>query len=130
MNPDERLGSGPCGISDIKAHRWFSGIDWEALEARLLPAPITPQLDCILDTCYFDGDGDNDDHDDAGDSSEEESEGGEERYERGGDGFGRVAAQPVEAAGAAGAADNGDDGMWADWDWIPESMAASQVIGQ
>lgn len=29
-DPNKRLGS--MGTSDIKVHRWFRGVDWEAIE--------------------------------------------------------------------------------------------------
>jgi hypothetical protein len=31
--------------NDIKQHRWFDGLDWEALAARKLEAPRRPQDD-------------------------------------------------------------------------------------
>eukprot|EP00798_Chlamydomonas_sp_ICE-L_P016616 gene16616-22859_t len=43
--PSKRLGYGPYGLGDIKAHPWFSGIDWEALlEHRngYLATPLRP----------------------------------------------------------------------------------------
>lgn len=43
VNPEKRLGSGPLGAEEIKRHRWFSRLDWKALEARKLPAPIRPR---------------------------------------------------------------------------------------
>ena len=45
-NPEKRLGSGPGGADDIKKHRWFSRLDWKALEAKKLPAPIRPRCGC------------------------------------------------------------------------------------
>ncbi len=43
VNPDRRLGSGPTGAEEIRSHRWFSRLDWKALEERRLPAPIRPK---------------------------------------------------------------------------------------
>jgi cGMP-dependent protein kinase 1 len=41
VNPDKRLGSDKrLGADEIKAHRWFSRIDWKALEQKKLPAPF------------------------------------------------------------------------------------------
>lgn len=54
VNPEKRLGCGPGGISEIKAHRWFSRINWEALAAKQLLAPIQPRLKSLLDTSNFD----------------------------------------------------------------------------
>jgi hypothetical protein len=54
VTPDGRLGSGPLGAAEIKAHRWFSRIDWAALEQRSIPAPIRPRVRSPLDTSNFD----------------------------------------------------------------------------
>lgn len=54
VNPEKRLGCGPGGIQEIKSHRWFSRISWEALAAKQLPAPILPHLTSLLDTSNFD----------------------------------------------------------------------------
>jgi len=54
VNPSKRLGSGPNGAAEIKSHRFFKGIDWEALEQRKLPAPRRPRLLNPLDTSNFD----------------------------------------------------------------------------
>ncbi len=52
MKPEERLGSN--GADDIRAHPWFEGLDWAALEARSVPAPITPELSSPVDASNFD----------------------------------------------------------------------------
>eukprot|EP00199_Chlamydomonas_sp_CCMP681_P000070 CAMPEP_0119102536 /NCGR_PEP_ID=MMETSP1180-20130426/1251_1 /TAXON_ID=3052 ORGANISM="Chlamydomonas cf sp, Strain CCMP681" /NCGR_SAMPLE_ID=MMETSP1180 /ASSEMBLY_ACC=CAM_ASM_000741 /LENGTH=1028 /DNA_ID=CAMNT_0007086843 /DNA_START=136 /DNA_END=3222 /DNA_ORIENTATION=+ len=54
VNPEKRLGSGPLGAQEIKNHRWFAKLDWKALEARKLPAPIRPRIRNPLDTSNFD----------------------------------------------------------------------------
>jgi hypothetical protein len=54
VNPEKRLGCGPGAINEIKAHRWFSRINWDALAARQLSAPIQPRLKSLLDTSNFD----------------------------------------------------------------------------
>ena len=54
VNPEKRLGCGPGGIQEIKNHRWFSRISWEALTNKQLPAPILPRLASLLDTSNFD----------------------------------------------------------------------------
>jgi len=51
---DSRLGSGPEGAAAIKAHPWFDGFDWAALEARTMPVPITPVIKDAMDTSNFD----------------------------------------------------------------------------
>ncbi|GIL52865.1 hypothetical protein Vafri_8639 [Volvox africanus] len=55
VNPDKRLGSDRrLGADEIKRHRWFSRIDWKALEQRRLPAPFRPRVRNPLDTSNFD----------------------------------------------------------------------------
>ena len=54
VSPERRLGSGPGGAAEVKAHRWFARVDWAALAARRLPAPIVPALRGPLDTSNFD----------------------------------------------------------------------------
>ena len=49
-------------LSDLKAHPFFYGIDWEKL--RNGPAPFVPQLQSITDTSYFPTDDLNVDHHD------------------------------------------------------------------
>ena len=41
--PAKRLGCGPGGAVELKAHPWFRGLDWDALAARRLRAPYVPQ---------------------------------------------------------------------------------------
>ncbi|CAI7844628.1 unnamed protein product [Closterium sp. NIES-53] len=33
-DPAKRLGSGPRGVEEIRAHKWFRGVHWGRLEAR------------------------------------------------------------------------------------------------
>ena len=54
MDPLKRLGSGPNGAEDIKAHHWFTGFDWKALEERKMRAPFLPRLKNMMDTSNFD----------------------------------------------------------------------------
>eukprot|EP00879_Flechtneria_rotunda_P001387 GHRR01001538.1.p1 GENE.GHRR01001538.1~~GHRR01001538.1.p1 ORF type:complete len:1213 (+),score=453.23 GHRR01001538.1:393-3641(+) len=54
VNPEKRLGCGSAGINEIKSHRWFSRINWDALAAKQLAAPIQPRLKSLLDTSNFD----------------------------------------------------------------------------
>eukprot|EP00191_Tetraselmis_sp_GSL018_P002817 CAMPEP_0177614176 /NCGR_PEP_ID=MMETSP0419_2-20121207/22512_1 /TAXON_ID=582737 /ORGANISM="Tetraselmis sp., Strain GSL018" /LENGTH=708 /DNA_ID=CAMNT_0019111209 /DNA_START=131 /DNA_END=2257 /DNA_ORIENTATION=- len=43
--PAKRLGMLSGRAQDIKEHKWFEGLDWDALEARKMPAPRIPQND-------------------------------------------------------------------------------------
>lgn len=42
VDPQKRLGSGPTGTEEIKAHPWFDSLDWTAAQHRLLRAPLQP----------------------------------------------------------------------------------------
>ena len=45
--PNRRLGCGPLGAAEVKAHPWFSEVglisDWGALAARRMPPPRQPR---------------------------------------------------------------------------------------
>ncbi|CAF3645275.1 unnamed protein product [Rotaria sordida] len=43
-SPNERLGSGPEDVAEIKRHPFFEQIDWEKLEARKIPPPWKPSV--------------------------------------------------------------------------------------
>jgi hypothetical protein len=49
-DPTRRLGFGPTGSADVRAHAFFRTIDWKRLEARELPSPFLPTVgsaECI-----------------------------------------------------------------------------------
>ncbi|KAL2244009.1 UNVERIFIED_CONTAM: Serine/threonine-protein kinase AtPK2/AtPK19 [Sesamum indicum] len=56
-DPLKRLGSGPRGAEEIKAHKWFRTINWKKLEARELQPKFKPDVsgkDCTanFDRCW------------------------------------------------------------------------------
>lgn len=50
--PEERLGS--KGANEIKAHRWFSNIDWDLLAEKKVPPPFKPKVTGDYDVENFD----------------------------------------------------------------------------
>ena len=49
----KRLGNLKGGAMDIKTHRWFEGVDWEAVETKQIRAPIIPVTNNPADTSNF-----------------------------------------------------------------------------
>ncbi|KAL5288209.1 AKT3 family protein [Megaselia abdita] len=52
--PHLRLGGGVNDVKDIKAHAFFSSINWTDLEQKKIPPPFKPQVNSDTDTRYFD----------------------------------------------------------------------------
>ncbi|XJO72278.1 hypothetical protein BDV3_003416 [Batrachochytrium dendrobatidis] len=50
----KRFGNLKGGVSDIKNHRWFAGLDWAKLLALDIPAPYIPPIKGDGDTSNFD----------------------------------------------------------------------------
>lgn len=53
-DPEKRLGSGPSGAAEVKAHPWFSGIDWMAYLKKEVTPPFVPKIKGELDVSNFD----------------------------------------------------------------------------
>ncbi len=51
IQPDPELRLGHCGSSEIKAHPWFGGLDWDNLAQA--KAVFIPHLESDTDTAYF-----------------------------------------------------------------------------
>ncbi|KAA8587207.1 hypothetical protein FQN60_001043 [Etheostoma spectabile] len=52
-DPHKRLGSGPRGSEDIKAHTFFKGLNWADLAQKKVPSPFKPELKSELDVGNF-----------------------------------------------------------------------------
>lgn len=51
LQTDPELRLGHCGTSEIKAHCWFDGLDWDNLAQA--KAAFIPHLEFDTDTTYF-----------------------------------------------------------------------------
>jgi len=49
----KRLGCGRLGMREFKLHRWFTGIKWDALLKRRMPAPHVPTITSPFDASNF-----------------------------------------------------------------------------
>ena len=53
-NPKKRLGYGESDAKQIKAHKFFEGIEWEKYWEKKIDPPFVPNLDSEIDLKYFD----------------------------------------------------------------------------
>ena len=44
VDKKKRLGCGPGGWEEVRAHAWFKDVDWEKLARKEVQPPITPDL--------------------------------------------------------------------------------------
>merc|ERR1712050_655891 len=49
----KRYGNLKNGVDDIKKCKWFTGLDWDQLLNREIPAPYKPQVKSATDTSNF-----------------------------------------------------------------------------
>ena len=49
-----RLGCSKSGPDEVKAHKWFKGVDWKVVFDRKIPPPWIPEIRHPTDTKYFD----------------------------------------------------------------------------
>jgi CRP-like cAMP-binding protein len=54
VDPTRRLGCLKAGSKDVRAHSWFQGLDYRALESKQLPAPYVPKIKSATDDSNFD----------------------------------------------------------------------------
>ena len=52
-DPSTRLGAVPNGAAAVKAHPWFTSLDWAAAASAKAPPLFVPRLDGKEDTSYF-----------------------------------------------------------------------------
>ena len=53
-DPAKRLGCGKNGYKEIKKHKFFDDIDWEALSKFRVKSPYQPKLKAEDDVTQFD----------------------------------------------------------------------------
>jgi len=53
-DPSERIGCGPKGPAELKAHPFFKSIDWQALEQKLVKPPFKPSTTTATDVSNVD----------------------------------------------------------------------------
>ncbi|KAM7369425.1 hypothetical protein PAMP_013694 [Pampus punctatissimus] len=53
-NPDMRLGAGEEDAAEIKRHKFFQGVDWDALLAKKVKPPFLPVIRAQQDVSNFD----------------------------------------------------------------------------
>lgn len=49
-----RLGFARNGAEEVKAHKWFRGVDFKMVVERRVPPPWIPKIKNLVDTQYFD----------------------------------------------------------------------------
>jgi serine/threonine protein kinase len=49
----KRYGNLKGGVNDIKGHRFFKGLDWNALVSRTIKPPYTPKVSSASDISNF-----------------------------------------------------------------------------
>jgi len=53
-NPEKRLGAGPSGAEEVKRSPFFEGVDWKAVEQKLIAPPFKPSVSGGADVKYVD----------------------------------------------------------------------------
>jgi serine/threonine protein kinase len=53
-DPSKRLGGGEEGARALKAHPWFSRVDWDAVLRKEVKPPFIPVLKSEIDVSNFD----------------------------------------------------------------------------
>nr|AHY22509.1 cGMP-dependent protein kinase [Dastarcus helophoroides] len=51
--PSDRLGCQRNGVKDVRAHKWFSSVEWSRLREKKEHSPFKPTLQSSTDTTHF-----------------------------------------------------------------------------
>ena len=52
-DPQKRMGGGPTGAEEVKAHKFFRSINWDDLLRKNIPAPFLPKITSDTDVSNF-----------------------------------------------------------------------------
>ena len=52
-DPQKRMGGGPTGAEEVKAHKFFRSINWDDLLRKNIPAPFVPRITSDTDVSNF-----------------------------------------------------------------------------
>lgn len=53
-NPEKRLGGRTAGSKDIRSHKWFENVNWEAYLRKEVRPPFCLKIKSEIDVSYFD----------------------------------------------------------------------------
>ncbi len=53
IDPSKRIGCKKNGADDIKNHKWFEGVDWDAIYQKKVQPPWLPKVKSTDDLSYY-----------------------------------------------------------------------------